>query len=76
MRTQALITLGAMLYCFAFSVSAQEITDKGQFLKEHYGEAAPRAAGCAPATAIRDLEWNNVRALLENGGSLWHNRAI
>ena len=76
MRTQALITLGAMLFCFAFSVSAQEITDKGQFLKEHYGEAAPRAAGCAPATAIRDLEWNNVRALLENGGSLWHNRAI
>ncbi len=35
-----------------------------------------RAAACAPATALRDLEWNNVRALIENGGSLWYDRAI
>ena len=34
------------------------------------------AAACAPATALRNLEWNNVRALLENGGSLWYNRSI
>ena len=40
--------------------------------------AQPRgvAAACAPATALRNLEWNNVRALLENGGSLWYNRSI
>ena len=24
---------------------------------------------------MRDLEWNNVRALVENGGTLWHERA-
>ena len=35
-----------------------------------------RAAACAPATALRDLEWNNVRALIETGGSLWHDRAV
>ena len=35
-----------------------------------------RAEACAPATALRDLEWNNVRALIENAGALWYNRAI
>ncbi|MGB2157649.1 MAG: T9SS C-terminal target domain-containing protein, partial [Flavobacteriales bacterium] len=34
-----------------------------------------RAAACAPATGLRDLEWNNVRALIETGGSLWQDRA-
>ena len=34
-----------------------------------------RASACAPASALRDLEWNNVRALIENGGTLWHERA-
>ena len=38
--------------------------------------AGSRAEACAPATALRDLEWNNVRALIENGGALWYNRAI
>ena len=39
-------------------------------------EFRSRAEACAPATALRDLEWNNVRALIENGGALWYNRAI
>ncbi|MDP4952489.1 MAG: T9SS C-terminal target domain-containing protein [Flavobacteriales bacterium] len=34
-----------------------------------------RAVGCAPATALRDLEWNNVRALISTNGALWHNRS-
>ena len=34
-----------------------------------------RDGGCAPATALRDLEWNNVQTLIENGGTLWHERA-
>ncbi|NQX90758.1 MAG: T9SS C-terminal target domain-containing protein, partial [Flavobacteriales bacterium] len=34
-----------------------------------------RSAACAPATALRDLEWNNVRALIETGGSMWQDRA-
>jgi hypothetical protein len=38
--------------------------------------AYAKAEACAPATALRDLEWNNVRALIENGGTLWYDRAI
>ena len=38
-------------------------------------QPALRDGGCAPATALRDLEWNNVRTLIENGGTLWHERA-
>ncbi|MFN0031936.1 MAG: T9SS type A sorting domain-containing protein [Flavobacteriales bacterium] len=34
-----------------------------------------RAAACAPATGLRDLEWNNVRARIETGGSMWQDRA-
>ena len=28
-----------------------------------------RSSACSPATALRDLEWNNVQALIENGGT-------
>ena len=57
------------------------IADKGRSaLAESSLNVAPSprgiAAACAPATALRNLEWNNVRALLENGGSLWYNRSI
>jgi hypothetical protein len=34
-----------------------------------------RSAACAPATGLRDLEWNNVRARIETGGSMWQDRA-
>ena len=42
---------------------------------EVVAQPALRDGGCAPATALRDLEWNNVRTLIENGGTLWHERA-
>ncbi len=35
-----------------------------------------RAAGCAPATALTKLEFNNVSALLETGGNMWQDRAV
>ncbi|MFY7970707.1 MAG: T9SS type A sorting domain-containing protein [Flavobacteriales bacterium] len=38
--------------------------------------SAPRVAACAPATGLRDLEWNNVRAIIETGGSMWQDRAV
>jgi len=34
-----------------------------------------RSAACAPATGLRDLEWNNIKALIETGGSMWQDRA-
>ena len=34
-----------------------------------------RAAACSPATGLTNLEFNNVKALIETGGSLWQDRA-
>ena len=34
-----------------------------------------KAAGCAPASTAATLEFNNVRARVENGGNMWQNRA-
>jgi len=39
-------------------------------------EGDVRAAACAPATALRDLEWNNVSALITTNGALWHDRSL
>ncbi|MEO7080093.1 MAG: hypothetical protein ABIY71_01155, partial [Flavobacteriales bacterium] len=33
-----------------------------------------RAAGCSPASAKNELDLNNVRARIENGGTLWEDR--
>jgi hypothetical protein len=34
-----------------------------------------RAAGCAPAQALRKLQYNNVSAIIETGGNMWEDRA-
>jgi hypothetical protein len=34
-----------------------------------------KAANCAPASTYGYLEFNNVRALIETGGSMWQNRS-
>ena len=34
-----------------------------------------RAAGCAPANEKIFMEFNNIRALVETGGSLWQDRS-
>ena len=34
-----------------------------------------RAAACSPASGTRDLQWNNVKALIETGGSMWQDRS-
>jgi hypothetical protein len=39
------------------------------------GDTESRAAGCAPANEKIFMEFNNVRALVETGGSLWQDRA-
>ncbi len=35
-----------------------------------------KAAGCSPATQITQLEFNNVRAVIENGGNKWQRRGL
>lgn len=39
------------------------------------GALQNRAAGCAPATALTKLEFNNVSAVIETGGNMWQDRA-
>lgn len=39
------------------------------------GDSESRAAGCAPANERLFMEFNNIRALVETGGSLWQDRA-
>lgn len=34
-----------------------------------------KAAACAPASQITELAFNNVRAVIENGGNLWQRRS-
>jgi len=59
-----------------FSQSAHPLISSGKL--DHLSHAVSdqsRAAACAPATSLRDLEWNNINALIETGGSLWQDRA-
>jgi hypothetical protein len=75
--TQYLIL--SIFFIASFSVSSQEVMIRKGLpipVNPDVDEASSRASACAPATALRDLEWNNVRALIENGGSLWYDRAI
>ena len=67
---------------FAVLTFAVGLTAQGQTVGKEYlvratdaSQVQTRASACAPATALRDLEWNNVRARVENGGTLWHERA-
>ena len=80
----ALLLAGGCLASFGQDAAPGDpILDKGRSALAEGPESplvAPQhrgvAAACAPATALRNLEWNNVRALIENGGSLWYNRSI
>jgi hypothetical protein len=82
LRHGAAFSFAAALACFLLASSAHAQTEvryqKGLPVPAptNVASAGSRAEACAPATALRDLEWNNVRALIENGGALWYNRAI
>jgi hypothetical protein len=63
-----------------FAVAAQAYRyvgsgNSGMSTQNNDEPVATRAAACAPATALLDLEWNNVRARIETGGNMWQNRA-
>ena len=70
---------GAMLVlltCLLAATGQRELSTERSACSRATSRIPTRAEACAPATALRDLEWNNVRALIENGGALWYNRAI
>jgi len=37
-------------------------------------QARPKAGACSPATQVTQLAFNNVRAVIENGGNMWTRR--
>lgn len=65
------IVLGATAMLWSSSVLAY----KGPNDKPSQGGGAGKAANCAPATAKITMEFNDVSALIEQGGSMWQNRA-
>ena len=39
-------------------------------------EGRPKAAACSPASQVTQLAFNNVRAIIENGGNVWQQRGV
>ena len=61
----------------AIAQSQVDLVEAGKLLEgEQLLELGSRAANCAPSTAVTDIEWNNVRALIETGGSMWQDRSV
>src|SRR5688500_12229722 len=72
------ITLAALVFTVCSTAQAMRYMGANGGGVAHPGDntqAETRAAACAPATGLRDLEWNNVRARIETGGSMWQDRA-
>ena len=75
MRKQFLL----VAFGFSFLFSNKALSYFGEKdLKEKNNKSTivqSKAAGCKPATAKLFLEFNDVRALIENGGSMFQDRA-
>jgi hypothetical protein len=79
MKHQRILSLAAA----AFSLSglwAREVPGlpNSPGLNNGHGPAGStqRAAACSPASAHEELDLNNVRARIENGGTLWEDRTF
>ncbi|MEY3398538.1 MAG: hypothetical protein RL220_1132, partial [Bacteroidota bacterium] len=70
----------ALVFSFVHTLAQDQhpLIASGKVIANHYAGSYPetRAAACAPATALRDLEWNNISARIETGGSMWNDRAV
>ncbi|MBK8499701.1 MAG: T9SS type A sorting domain-containing protein [Flavobacteriales bacterium] len=72
-RTFALSLFAAMaLHAMAWNPPAG-----GGMATQGGGNAAnaPKAAACSPASQLTEIAYNNVRAVIENGGNFWQRRA-
>jgi hypothetical protein len=79
MKHQRILSLAAA----AFSLSGLWARDvpglpNSPGLNNGHGPAGStqRAAACSPASAHEELDLNNVRARIENGGTLWEDRTF
>lgn len=69
-----LVTILALT--LTFSVSAYNIPEKGQASKGGNSSMAYEKANCPPSNARLFMNFNDVEALIEVGGSLWQNRQV
>ncbi|MBK6341379.1 MAG: T9SS C-terminal target domain-containing protein [Flavobacteriales bacterium] len=69
-RTFAL-SLAAPLCLLAWAAGPIGNTGSTQQVRS---QGAPKAGACSPATQVTQLAYNNVRAVIENGGNLWTRR--
>lgn len=66
-------TLLTLALLAAAALAAREVPGAGP--RAGGSSDGGRAAPCAPATAVNELDLNNVRARIENGGTLWEDRS-
>jgi hypothetical protein len=77
MRKKIYISLVALALGFANQTFAyKSVLENSGMVQNNEIVTDSRAALCAPATGLRDLAWNNVKALIETGGSMWQNRSL
>jgi hypothetical protein len=77
-RMRKKITIGIIALAIGFSTPSfalKSVLGAGMEQQNEQIIQDSRAALCAPATGLRDLAWNNVKALIETGGSMWQDRA-
>lgn len=65
-----------LAFTLTFSVSAYNIPDKGKSSKGENSSMAYNKANCPPSNARLFMNFNDVEALIEVGGSLWQNRQV
>ncbi|MEY4330088.1 MAG: hypothetical protein RL609_836, partial [Bacteroidota bacterium] len=78
MHRVVIYIIAVMFAHHAWAQGHPDLVTYGKVLPRKLGEGVVsefKAAACVPATGLRDLEWNNVSALIETGGSLWQDRA-
>lgn len=79
LRRKLLFMKQLLLFCFVLMVlwsdAQADLYAAGKVNTPLRSAQEPRAAACAPANALRNLEWNNIDALIETGGSMWQDRA-
>ncbi len=73
--TYVIVALAAWLVSTAGYAQSKADIVAGWRAEAEKNSAGLKAAGCPPATALRDIEWNNVRARISTNAILWHDRA-
>ncbi|MFM7104484.1 MAG: hypothetical protein ACKOW8_03110, partial [Flavobacteriales bacterium] len=72
---RSLLTIIGVFASIANASAYKYMGGTGGMTTQDNSPSQVRSAACAPATALLDLEWNNVRATIETGGNMWQNRA-